>query len=212
MAAARSSAALTAHGYSHAVPDQEHGYAFFANCFRHRWEQRLWAVARKELEPFIVSGEGRAEHFAFTEKSLDAGNYSPGYGFLYSSILTSAREFGDREIAGIAQESLERDCSPIWTRDRKSYLEPQYRQRHHRHGALHGHGDFRRSVVANAPCQDSLRGPYLTGIEYPDILVARGPAAAVAISISSSTPVATPERKGPHRGPRCRCPLPGQRS
>ena len=154
-------------------PIREHGYAFFANCFSTSLGQRLWAVARKELEPFIVSGEGRAEHFAFTEKGLDAGNYSPGYGFLYSSILTSAREFGDREIAGIAQESLERDCSPYMDAGSKSYLgASNIANATIAMARFMDTGDFRRSVV-QGPCQDSLRGPYLTGIEYPDVLVAR---------------------------------------
>ncbi len=160
-------------GFEVPFPVGEAGYANFANCFAPERAKRLWAIARKEIEPAIATdAEGKAR-ITLPGKGLDAGNYSAGHTAAYSSILTAAREFGDAEIAAAAQRSLDLDCGLDETGGVRSYLGgSNLANANAVMGRLMRTGDFRRSFV-EGPSEATLKGPVLANASYPDVLVAR---------------------------------------
>jgi len=154
-------------------PVREYGYAFFANCFAPDRGERLWAIARKELEPALVADEPGHSRLSFPGRGLDPGNYRTGFAAIYGSIMVAAREFGDHELAQAAQRSLDRDCSPHLEGGSLSYLGgSNISNANIVMARLMDTGDFRRSFV-EGPAGETLRGPCLTGVEYPEVLVAR---------------------------------------
>lgn len=152
------------------------GVASFAkhtNCFAPDRARRLWAIARKELEPAIARDDDGQPRITLRGKGLDAGNYSRGFVFAYAGILTAAREFGDDEIALAAERSLEQDCSPDHSSGSLGYLGgSNLANADAAMGRLMRTGDFRRSFV-EGPSDAGLAGPCLTDVAYPDVLVAR---------------------------------------
>lgn len=160
-------------GFEVPFPVGEAGYANFANCFAPDRAKRLWAIARKEIEPALApDAEGKMRIF-LPGKGLDAGNYSTGHTASYSSILTAAREFGDVEIAAAAQRSLDLDCGLDESGGVRRYLGgSNLANTNAVMGRLMRVGDFRRSFV-EGPDEKSLKGPVLAEARYPDVLVAR---------------------------------------
>src|SRR5690606_19539422 len=142
-------------------------------CFAPERAQRLWAIARKELEPAIFSDAEGQPRITLPGRGLDAGSYSRGFVGAYGGIMAAAREFGDEEIAQAAQRSLDQDCSPVRSGGSLSYLDGSNLSNVNVAMArLMRTGDFRRSFV-EGPSEATLAGPYLTGVSYPDVLVAR---------------------------------------
>jgi hypothetical protein len=154
-------------------PVGEAGYAQFANCFAPERARRLWAIARRELEPAMVPDEAGQLRFRFPGKGLDAGHYRPGFTAAYAGLLIAAREFGDEEIAAAAQRSLDADCGRSDAGGVRRYLGgSNLANANAVLGALLRTGDFRRSFV-EGPAESTKSGPVLAHAEYPDVLVAR---------------------------------------
>jgi hypothetical protein len=160
-------------GFEVPFPVGESGYANFADCFAPERGRRLWAIARKEIEPAIVKdAEGRAR-LRFPGKGLDAGNYSSGHTAAYASFLSAAHEFGDNEIADAAQRALDQDCGLSVENGVRRYLKgSNLANTNAVMGRLIRTGDFRRSFV-EGPAPATLAGPVLSACKYPDVLVAR---------------------------------------
>lgn len=160
-------------GFELPFPVGEAGYANFANCFSLERARRLWAIARKEIEPALTRDvEGRLR-ISLPGKGIDAGNYSTGHTAAYSSILAGAREFGDNELADAAQRSLDLDCGLSTEGGVRAYLKgSNLANTNAVMGRLMRTGDFRRSFV-EGPSAATLAGPVLAQARYPDVLVAR---------------------------------------
>lgn len=160
-------------GIEFPFPVGEAGYANYANCFAPDRARRLWAIARKELEPAITTGADGRARITLPGQGLDAGKYGRGFVGAYGGIMAAAREFGDEEIAQAAQRSLDQDCSPQREAGSLGYLDGSNLSNVNVAMArLMRTGDFRRSFVEGPPAE-TLAGPFLTGVEYPDVLVAR---------------------------------------
>jgi hypothetical protein len=160
-------------GIEFPFPTGEAGYANFANCFAPERARRLWAVARKEIEPAITVDAAGRQRITLPGRGLDAGGYHSGFVGAFGSIMSAAREFGDEEIAQAAQRSLDQDCSPRFSDGSLGYLAgSNLTNVSVAMGRLMGTGDFRRSFV-EGPSEATLAGPYLTGVDYPAVLVAR---------------------------------------
>src|SRR5262249_32140465 len=84
-------------GFEFPFPTGEGGYATFANCFAPERARRLWAIARKEIEPAIVPGADGKPRISLPGRGLDAGNYTLNHTAAFGSLMMSAREFGDEE-------------------------------------------------------------------------------------------------------------------
>ncbi len=160
-------------GIEFPFPTGEAGYACFANCFVPERAQRLWAVARRELDGLLRKDDEGRTHIALPGQGIDAGSYRRGNTHAYATILTAAREFGEDEIASAALRSLERDCG----------LATDGGVRRYAHGsnlanalAIQGRiqrtGDFRASFVEGPPAATAT-GPVLAEARYPDVLVAK---------------------------------------
>ncbi|MEQ8266092.1 MAG: hypothetical protein RH982_02770 [Parvibaculum sp.] len=160
-------------GFEVPFPVGEAGYANFANCFAPERAKRLWAIARKEIEPALTVDAEGGTRISLPGKGLDAGNYRTGFTAIYSSILTAAREFGDEEIAAAAQRSLDLDCGLSEEGGVRRYLGgSNLANTNAAMGRLMRAGDFRRSFV-EGPSEKTLKGPVLSEARYPDVLVAR---------------------------------------
>jgi len=154
-------------------PGGELGFAAYQKVLEPGRAWRMWAIARAELE-FVVgetkSGEKRLQ---LPGRGFDFGNYRSGFGGAYAAIMSVAREFGDDELALYAWRALEADCglsedSGVRRFTRMSNLSNISAVM----GQVRRQGDYERAVKHGPP--DLFRsGPMLTGIAYPDVLVAR---------------------------------------
>jgi len=160
-------------GFQFPFPTGEAGYAHFANCFTPERARRLWAVARKEIEPAMTQAADGKARISLPGKGLDAGNYTRGFTATFGALMLGAREFGDDEIAAAAQHSLDLDCGlKVDDGVRRYVVGSNLANVSTVMGRLMRVGDFRRSFV-EGPSEASLKGPVLTGVKYPDVLVAR---------------------------------------
>jgi Linalool dehydratase/isomerase len=160
-------------GLEFPFPTGEAGYANFAHCFAPERANRLWAIARKEIAAAIAPDAHGEARLYFPGRGLDAGNYSTGHTAAFGSILMAAREFGDEEIAQAAQRSLDADCRASLDGGVRRYLGgSNLANISAATGRLMRTGDFRRAFV-EGPSEHTLLGPSLTGVHYPDVLVAR---------------------------------------
>lgn len=160
-------------GIEFPFPVGEAGYAHFANCFSPERGQRLWAIARKEIEPLIRTDEDGRAVLKFPGKGLDAGHYGPGFTHAYAAMLVAAREFGDTRIADAALNGLEADCGVSREGGICRYTTgSNIANATAVMGKLMDTGDFRRSFV-EGPDEKTLSGPILEQADYPDVLVAR---------------------------------------
>jgi len=153
-------------------PVGEASYATFENAFITGRARQQWAIARREIEPFIVD-EADGPRMAMPGEGIDAGNYRTGHSGTYGKYLIAGREFGDERVAQAAQAGLDRDCMPT--------LEDgvfRYRKASNNNnasvimGALMRTGDFARTFTQGASKQ-ALAGPMIETMDYPSILVAR---------------------------------------
>jgi Linalool dehydratase/isomerase len=160
-------------GFEVPFPVGEAGYANFANCFAPERARRLWAIARKEIEPLMSTDAHGNKLIRMPGRGLDAGNYSFGHVAAYGGIMMAAREFGDDEIAEAARRGLDADCGLSMDGGVRRYVNGSNLANI---SAAMGHlmrtGDYRRSFV-EGPAECTLNGPVLTGVKYPDVLVAR---------------------------------------
>ncbi len=160
-------------GFEFPFPTGEAGYANFAHCFAPERARRLWAIARKEIEPALGPDAHGEPRLHFPGRGLDAGNYSTGHTAAYGAIMMAAREFGDEALAEAAQRSLDADCRLSLDGGVRRYLGgSNLANVSVATGRLMRTGDFRRSFV-EGPDESTLGGPMLTGLTYPEVLVAR---------------------------------------
>jgi hypothetical protein len=154
-------------------PVGEDGYANFAHCFAPERAERLWAIARKEIEPALGKDSEGELRINLPGRGMDVGNYSYGHAPAYGSFLSGAREFGDEEIARAAQRSLDQDCDLRMEAGVRRYIGGSNLANVDAvQGRVMRVGDFRRSFV-EGPSEATLGGPVLTGVAYSDVLVAR---------------------------------------
>lgn len=160
-------------GFEVPFPVGEAGYANFANCFDPARARRLWAIARKEIEPVLTRDDAGRLRVSLPGKGLDAGNYRFGHVAAYSGILSAAHEFGDTELADAAQRALDEDCGLSVEGGVRRYLKGSNLANVNAvMGRIMRTGDFRRSFT-QGPSEATLSGPVLAEAKYPDVLVAR---------------------------------------
>src|SRR5262245_19479265 len=74
-------------GFQFPFSTGEAGYAHFANCFAPERARRLWAVARKEIEPALTQAADGKTRISIPGKGLDAGNYSRGFTATFGALM-----------------------------------------------------------------------------------------------------------------------------
>ncbi len=151
-------------------PVGEAGYAPFENIFVPDRAQRLWAIARRELEPLLVDGGKR---LCMPGKGLDTGNYKSGHVGAYATMMFAANEFGDHGMAAAAKAGMDHDCGRDMTDCVRRYTGGSNDTNSYAALAqLTRAGDF-RSAFTQPPAPGNFTGPRIVDARYPDVLVAK---------------------------------------
>jgi hypothetical protein len=154
-------------------PVTESGYAPFENIFAPERARRLWATARREIEPLLQMMPDGTERLVLPGRGLDTGNYKPGHTAAYASIMLGAREFGDDRIADAAHAALMADGQPTLDGGVRRYLAGSNAANSYAVLASLTHcGDFAATFAAGPP-PAALAGPVIADAPYPAVLVAR---------------------------------------
>jgi hypothetical protein len=155
------------------LPLPEAALACLANTFSPELGKRHWAIARKDIQRSLGTDEGGKLRINLPGRGMDSGNHGPGHQIMFAAILCGAREFGDEEIALAAQNSLDTDCFMQIDDGVRRYMGSSNQSNADGfRGRISRVGDFRRSFV-EGPSEETLRGPVLAEVRYPDVLVAR---------------------------------------
>lgn len=154
-------------------PGGELGFVSYQKILEPGRAWRMWAIARAELDYVMghtASGEDRIK---LSGRGFDFGNYRSGFGGVYAAIMAVAREFGDNDLALAAWRALEEDCGLTEENGVRRFTKMSNLSNISAViGQVRRSGDFERAVLKGAPAQ-ALQGPMLTGISYPEVLVAR---------------------------------------
>jgi hypothetical protein len=154
-------------------PAGEEMYSHFTNIFAPARGRRLWAVARREVEAYIVD-DGEGLRLKLPGSGLDIGNYKTGtHVWDYCTFLVAAREFGDARIADAALRSLQLEGDPTLTDGVLSYRKASnVANATIMMASFMDTGDFRRTF-SEGVSPKTLAGPMIETVEYPAVLVAR---------------------------------------
>lgn len=154
-------------------PGGELGFVSYQKILEPGRAWRMWAIARAELEYVMgktATGEPRIK---LNGRGFDFGNYGTGFGGAYAAIMAVAREFGDNNLALAAWRALEEDCGLTEENGVRRFTKMSNLSNISAViGQVRRSGDFEHAVLKGAPAQ-ALKGPVLTDLSYPDVLVAR---------------------------------------
>jgi hypothetical protein len=154
-------------------PGGELGFVSYQKILEPGRAWRMWAIARAELDYVMgktASGETRIK---ISGRGFDFGNYRSGFGGVYAAIMAVAREFGDNDLALAAWRGLEEDCGLTEENGVRRFAKMSNLSNISAVvGQVRRSGDFERAVLQGAPAQ-ALKGPMLTGVSYPEVLVAK---------------------------------------
>lgn len=106
---------------------------------------------------------------------LDPGNYKPGLGAIRALFAAAAAEFGDEAICKEMLRQLDEQYHPVFETKTKA-LKNKGLSTIEQGTALRGRmGSFQDWVqmVTIGPPENVKSGPILTGISFPDVLVAK---------------------------------------
>lgn len=160
-------------GFRFPFPGGELGFAQFQEIIEPQRAWRMWAIARHELDFVMAKTQDGRPRLKMPGRGFDFGNYRSGFGGAYAAIMTAAREFGDNDLAAAAQAALDEDCGLTEEGGVRRYTKMSNLSNISAvWGRVRRRGDYRRAVK-EGPSATTLKGPMLTGISYPDVLVAR---------------------------------------
>jgi MFS family permease len=146
-------------------------WGWMADAFFPELSRRLWARLREECVRFDEHGD-----IVITTESydrMDLGNYQRSEIGPYTQFLVLAREHGDEEVAQAILRKLARDFGRMERAGCISYARvSNYNMGYILMGRILRCGDV-RSMILRGPPQAALKGPLLTGVAYPEVLVAR---------------------------------------
>lgn len=133
--------------------------------------RRMWAQTRSEA--LTMAPHGRLHVNLTGGDKIDPGNYRKGSAMALTSLLFAAHEYGDDEVARatLARLNTEYQC----TSEGGALRYPQmsvFSNSMLIRARITRRGDWRRTVL-QGPCDGARTGPVLTGVPYPDVLVAR---------------------------------------
>jgi hypothetical protein len=106
------------------------------------------------------------------DNSIDMGIYRKGKGPAIQSVMSTAREFGDDEVAEAAEKLLAETCGKVEDNGAIRYAGSTSTSTTIARGMILRRNDW-RNAVRQGPPEGALKGPVLTGVSYPEVLVAR---------------------------------------
>jgi hypothetical protein len=146
-------------------------WGWMANTFFPVLSRRVWAILREECVRFDQQGE--IELATESYDRVDTGNYRKGEAGIHGQFLVLAREHGDEKVAEGILRKLDRDFQRTDAAGTTSYAgASNVNNATILMGRLMRTNDA-RSMVREGPAASCLRGPLLTDIPYPDVLVAK---------------------------------------
>jgi Linalool dehydratase/isomerase len=155
-------------GFAVPFPFADDGRALFFNPVNHQRAKEAWAMARHDM----VYREGGEIKLRIPDNSIDMGIYRKGKGQAIQSVMSTAREFGDDEVAEAAQKLLEQTCGKVEENGAIRYAGSTSTSTTIARGMILRHNDW-RNAVRQGPPESALQGPVLTGVSYPQVLVAK---------------------------------------
>ncbi|NKI16587.1 hypothetical protein HCU74_04030 [Spongiibacter sp. KMU-166] len=155
-------------GFAVPFPFADDGRALYFNPIDHQRAKEAWGLARQEM---FYEENGKLK-IKLEGKGVDMGNYSQGHQANIQNILSAAREFGDEEAANTAEALLEEMYPPQNDNGTAVYPGSCSTNTTLARAFMLGTNDYRNSIL-KGPAETALQGPILTGVEYPQVLVAK---------------------------------------
>lgn len=155
-------------GFAVPFPFADDGRALYFNPIDHQRAKEAWGLAREELF-YTENGELKIK---LEGKGVDMGNYSQGHQATIQNILSAAREFGDEEAATTAENLLDEMYPPRMENGTAIYPGSCSTNTTLARAFMLGTGDYRNSIL-KGPAESALKGPILSGVDYPQVLVAK---------------------------------------
>jgi hypothetical protein len=155
-------------GFGVPFPFADDGRALFFNPVDHQRAKEAWALARNDM---VYREDGEIK-LRIPDSSIDMGIYRKGKGPAIQSIMSTAREFGDDEVAEAARTLLADTCGKVEENGAIRYAGSTSTSTTIARGMILRRNDW-RNAVRQGPPESALKGPVLTGVSYPEVLVAK---------------------------------------
>ena len=155
-------------GFAIPFPFSDDGRSLFFNPINHERALEAWAFARQEMT-YVENGELKIR---LPEKGIDMGNYTKSQAANIQNIMSAAREFGDDELAEVALNMLDRQYRKETDDGSIEYTCSNANNTNIARARMLRTNDW-RNAITQGPSTTASQGPILTGINYPDVLVAK---------------------------------------
>ena len=145
------------------------GLASMLHAFDPELAQRCWAIVRREF----IDTAGPEPTIALRGwDAIDTGNYRKSTVAAIAPVMWGAAEMGDTEALRDLAASLDRQLPPVQTGGTRWYEELSTNMNAMLALARFNPPGGHRALIADGPGEAVLRGPVLTGVGYPEVLVA----------------------------------------
>ncbi|KAK5063078.1 hypothetical protein LTR84_005154 [Exophiala bonariae] len=135
---------------------------------------RNWAFTKKDTITYDKEGKLEMLNLVGADK-LDPGNYKAGEGCIRAIFAAAAAEFGDEKIRKELLRQLDEDYHPVFatrTGALKNKGISTLEQGTALRGRLGGYQDWTK-MIQKGPEPNTLRGPILDEVPFPEVLVAK---------------------------------------
>lgn len=145
------------------------GLASMLHAFDPELAQRCWVIIRREF----IDTAGPEPTIALRGwDAIDTGNYRKSTVAAIAPAMWAAAEMGDTELCEILAASLDRQLPPVETGGTRWYDELSTNMNAMLALARFNPPGGHRALIAEGPGEAVLTGPVLTGVNYPEVLVA----------------------------------------
>jgi hypothetical protein len=155
-------------GFAIPFPFADEGRSFFFNPINHDRALEAWAFARQEMT-YTENGKLKIR---LPEKGIDMGNYTKSQAANIQNIMAAAREFGDDELADVALEMLDDEFRKETSDGSIEYKCSNSNNANIARARILRRNDW-RNAITQGPSETTLKGPILTDVSYPEVLVAK---------------------------------------
>jgi hypothetical protein len=145
------------------------GLASMLHAFDPDLAQRCWVIVRREF----IDTSGHEPTIALRGwDAIDTGNYRKTHLGAYAPVMWAAAEMGDTELYELLTASLDRQQPPAQTDGTRWYAELSTNMNAMLALARFNPPGGHRALIAEGPGDAVLKGPILTAVSYPQVLVA----------------------------------------
>ncbi len=145
------------------------GLASMLHAFDPELAQRCWAIVRREF----IDTSGAEPAIALRGwDAIDTGNYHKTHLGAFAPVMWAAAEMGDAELYDLLAASLDRQLPPTEANGTRWYDGLSTNMNAMLALARFGPPGGHRALIAEGPGAAVRSGPVLTGVSYPEVLVA----------------------------------------